>query len=404
MNQSAAPLVSTPNEQGCTWQDVRPTIQTSVGLLHGVAAFFVAETFGWSHQFFTPTLLFSLFACLTSGVVTARRMTPTGWRFAVVAGVISGLVMDAAGLFVAPVSYSMLAITVFCIILTVALLLPYQLQPETGDGCLIVLRYFTAISIICVVIFLINDASFNHGRNLEEIGLTLLLSIGILVGELVFARHVQTISTKINSGGMRASEIGMLTLGILASAFGPVATVVGVVLVTAAIAGILFPVAYPVMAYLSGLLSRLHLKLRGPSSSPGSHPPMHKFPLTSPASHGHHSLYFLGLFIVLLAVALWFVLRSRHRQKKADNQKGQSLAVQVLRDKKIHPFRLVATNHPVRLRFQKRLLRWHEQGVTIETWETPHEFMARIPSTMLSEEDRDLATRYERVRYNEDET
>ena len=109
----------------------------------------------------------------------------------------------------------MIITTLFAAVARAALCLPHVLQADVSDGCIIDLRIFTGLSVTGVLIYIMKDASSPAARSAGVILFTAVMSIGLLLGELGLARHVQAKSTGLSQQAVLYSGAGVLTLRCL---------------------------------------------------------------------------------------------------------------------------------------------------------------------------------------------
>lgn len=395
-------VVDISQVQGCEWTDIEPRVRFYVGGLNGLAGFFVATTFGWSHRAWFAGLLIPCIACLLAGIVMTSLLKRAGWQRALVTSIAVGLVFLIFGAVIMHIPLGLTIITAFCLFIASGLALPYTLQVDVGDACVINLRLFTAISVVGIVIYVLNNAFATDVRNPLTIGYTLVMAIGLIAAELLFARHVQSISTRLSQKSLRYAGAGVLTLAALAAGLGPFALVLGAFVAAVILSAVLIPILFPLISFLVGRFHRLH----GTLSQTAPLPPSQPHPTTLNAGfHATHETWFIwsAFLVVLFGFGIWLLLRNRKKNSELEkNGDVQVAPVSIQRDSQIDVFRLEQTLQPIRKAYQRRLLQLHHQGLTIGKAESPRELLRRLPGSERTETDDSLTQAYERVRYGEE--
>ncbi|GMA59788.1 DUF4129 domain-containing protein [Alicyclobacillus fastidiosus] len=402
MNQTTDHDVTLSQPTGCSWRDLSDTAHTWTGILNGLAGFYFAVTFSWAHQSWPVYLLVPLICCICTGVAMTVILRFASWRKALILATVVDLVLLGASEVILRAPVGMAIATLFGAVASAALALPHVLQADVGDGCIINLRIFTGLAVAGVVIYILNDVSSAAARSASAILFTVVMSIGLLLGELGLARHAQAKSTGLAQRAVLYSGAGVLTLAALVGGLGPIAAGATILILLAALAFIVTPVMSPVMQALFNLLNRLKLHghtgiQRAPSTAQNttSHTLTHAH-VTSPTLQWAVWAVLLG---IMLTGVLIYLLVQRKKETPTVADQAKLAMTTVKRDRQIDGFQLEPTADPTRRAYQKRLQEWHAQGHTIGRSETVRELFSRLPTTEVASGDLSLTQAYERVRY-----
>ncbi|MFB5192054.1 DUF4129 domain-containing protein [Alicyclobacillus fastidiosus] len=405
MSQTTNRDVTLSLPTSCLWRDLSVTAQTWTGILNGLAGFYFAVTFSWAHQSWPVYLLVPFICCICTAVAMTAILRLAPWRNSLLLATVVDVVLLGALELVFRAPVGMVIATLFGAVGSAALALVYVLQADVGDGCIFNLRILTALAIVGVAIYLINDVSSAAARSPSFILFMVVMSIGLLLGELGLARHVQAKSTGLAQRAVLYSGAGVLTLAALVGGLGPIAAGAAILVVLAALAFVITPVMSPLMQSLFNFLNRV--KLRGHAANPLASSPagnttsqtVTHAKVTSPTLQWTVWVILLGIMLACVLVYL-LVQRKKERPKPADQAKLAPATVK--RDRQIDGFQLERTADPTRRAYQKRLQAWHAQGYTIGRAETVRELLSRLPGAELAKDDLTLTQTYERVRYGQD--
>ncbi|WAH38369.1 DUF4129 domain-containing protein [Alicyclobacillus dauci] len=396
-------VVDASQLQGCVWSDLSTRVQFSVGLLNGMAAFFVAMTFAWTHQSWHIYQISPLLSNLVAGVTMTGLMKRLHWRTALTLSILAGLlVLIVLGVLLST-PLGMTIVTAFTLMVSAGLALPYVLQVDVGDGCVLNLRFMSAIAAVGVIIYVLNDAPLPSSVTPLNIVFTLVMSVGIMVGQLAFTRHVQAVATHLNQDSLVMSGAGVLTLALLFGSVGPFVAIGATFAICAVLALILLPVLWPAIQWVMVKI-KSHPIYRTPQQAPEHVNKPNQLPQPIQHAGTAHWIVWAVIVLILFSGTLFFILRRRQAEKSDDSEQVRAAKVTsavIKRDRNIDVFRLEETDDPVRRQYQKRLKQWNDHGHPIGRWESPREFLDRLPSDELREEDERLTTAYERVRYGQ---
>ena len=186
-------------------------------------------------------LLVPLACCVLTGVSMTVLLRHTSWRASLCLATVVDAVILVLGVSILHADVGMIITTLFAAVASAALCLPHVLQADVSDGCIINLRIFTGLSVTGVLIYIMKDATSPAARSAGVILFTAVMSIGLLLGELGLARHVQAKSTGLSQQAVLYSGAGVLTLAVLVGSLGPIAAGASLLIVCAVMAFVLMP-------------------------------------------------------------------------------------------------------------------------------------------------------------------
>ncbi|GEO24266.1 hypothetical protein AAC03nite_00510 [Alicyclobacillus acidoterrestris] len=402
MNHQAR-SISLSRPTGCTWTDLSKTVQTWTGILNGLAAFCFALTISWNHQTWSSDLLVPLAVCVLGGLVMARSVATRPWRVSLIFSTVTTIVLLIVGEITFHIPTGMAVATLFAGIASAALCLPHILQGEVGSGCITNLRIFTGLAVANVLVEWFSQLSAPTTPSPSTILFTVVISIGLLFGEVALARHVEAKSTGLTQQATLYTGAGIMTLAVLVAGLGPMVAGIAGLIIFAILAFVISPVIAPLvqqlLRWLHGKGSSHHTTNQAQSIHNSSTQHMPPAPATSSALHW---IVWAILVALMLAIILVYLLTRRQKEANATNKTTQTqieTKTIVRQEKHIDSFTLERTDQPTRLAMQKRLKAWHQKGHTIGRAETIRELLARLPDTERTTADIELAQAYERARY-----
>lgn len=402
MNHQAT-SISLSRPTGCTWTDLSKTAQTWTGILNGLAAFCFALTVSWNHQTWSADLLVPLVVCVFGGLVMAWSVAARSWRISLIFSTVTAIVLLIVGGIALHIPTGMAVATLFAGIASAALCLPHVLQGEVAAGCIINLRIFTGLAVANVLVEWFSQLSAQSTQSPSTVLFTVVISIGLLFGEVALARHVEAKSTGLAQKATLYTGAGIMTLTVLIAGLGPIVAGIAGLIIFGILAFVISPVISPLLQqllrWLHGKSSTHHTTNQTQSIHNSATQHMPPAPATSSALHW---IVWAILVALMLAVVLVYLLTRRQKEAASTDKQAQTpmeTKTIVRRDKHIDSFLLERTDQPTRLAMQKRLKVWHQKGHTIGRAETVRELLARLPDTERTNADIELTQAYERARY-----